>query len=50
MLGMRWNRHVQDGVVTDLKDDAEAGSIDAKCPLKGNVLCLRDSIRKREHM
>jgi hypothetical protein len=44
------NRHVQDGVVADLEDEAEAGSIDAKCPLKSNVLCLRDSIRKREHM
>jgi hypothetical protein len=33
-----------------LEDEAEAGSIDAKCPLKSDVLCLRYSIEKRERM
>src|SRR6267142_857219 len=44
----KYEKHAQDGVVTNLEDETDAGSADAKRPLKGNVLCLKSQIIRRK--
>jgi len=47
LVSAKYGKHAQDGVVTDLEDETDAGSADAKRSLKGNVLCLKSQIIRR---
>jgi hypothetical protein len=46
-VSAKYEKHAQDGVVTDLEDETDTGSADAKRPLKGNVLCLKSRIIRK---
>jgi hypothetical protein len=48
LTSAKYEKHAQDGVVTDLEDETDAGSADAKRPLKGDVLCLKSQIIRKK--